>query len=124
MVQKERDMEWFRQGGWGMFPVLIVGLVSLGSAAFFAARGDAGLRPSLRALSRALVGFMVTAVASNLIAVCFFLQRPELDDGTRVRLLLQGTGESLTPLTLGGAFLALLWLLVAVGERRIAQRLA
>ncbi len=117
-------MEWFRQGGWGMFPVLIVGLVSLGSAAFFAARGDAGLRPSLRALSRALVGFMVTAVASNLIAVCFFLQRPELDDGTRVRLLLQGTGESLTPLTLGGAFLALLWLLVAVGERRIAQRLA
>jgi hypothetical protein len=78
-VQEEHDMEWFRQGGWGMFPVLIVGLVSLGSAAFFAARGDAGLRPSLQALSRALVGFMM---------------------------------------------MALLWLLVAVGERRIAQRLA
>lgn len=115
-------MEWFRLGGWGMYPILVVGLVCLGTSAFYAARGDATVEGSIRSLSRALGWFIATAVASDLTTVFFFLQRPEVPEGKLTRILLEGLGESLTPLVLGGAFLALSWLFTAVGQRRAAQR--
>lgn len=115
-------MEWFRLGGWGMYPILVVGLVGLGAAAFYAARGDGRLRGSLEATSRALAWFIATAVASDLIAVCFALRAPDIPDSQRARILLEGIGESLTPLTMGGAFMALMWLFIAIGQRRVDQR--
>lgn len=115
-------MEWFRLGGWGMYPILIIGLVSLGTSAFFAARGDATVRDSLRAMLRALFWFTVTAVASDLTTVFFYLQKPDVPDNMVLRILLQGVGESLTPVTLGGSFLALSWLFAAIGQRRADQR--
>ena len=115
-------MEWFKLGGWGMYPILFVGLASLGTAAFYAARGDARLRGSLEAMSRALVWFIVTAVSSDLVTVCFYLKGPDIPAEQRLRILLEGVGESLTPLTMGGAFLALMWLFVAIGQRRVDQR--
>ncbi len=115
-------MEWFRAGGWGMFPILFVGLLTLGASAYYAARGDAAVEGSLRALGRAVRWFVAVAVASDLIAVCSYLQRPEVSDDRLTRILLQGVGESLTPVVLGGAFLALSWLFAAVGHRRAARR--
>lgn len=115
-------MEWFKLGGWGMYPILIVGLVLLGGSAYFAARGDARSRGALDAMSKALVWFIVGATASDLIAVFFYLQTPKVPDDQVTRILLQGLGESLTPVTLGSTFMALAWLLRAVGQRRADQR--
>ncbi len=116
-------MEWFKMGGWGMYPILVVGLVCLGTSAFYAARGDGRVRGSIEALSRALSWFIATAVATDLITVCFFLSSdkgppPEM----MTRIFFQGLGESLTPLAMGGSLLSLSWLFTAVGQRRADQR--
>lgn len=49
-----------------MYPILVVGLVCLGTSAFYAARGDGRVRGSIEALSRALSWFIATAVATSL----------------------------------------------------------
>ncbi|MCS6902596.1 MAG: hypothetical protein NZX77_22900 [Polyangiaceae bacterium] len=121
--EEDRTMEWFRAGGWGMFPILLVGLLNLGSSAYYAAaRGDVLVEGSHRALGKAVWWFVAVAVASDLIEVCSYLQKSEVPDAKLTRILLQGLGESLTPVVLGGAFLALSWLLAAVGHRRAARR--
>ena len=114
--------EWFRLGGWGMYPILLVGLISLGSAAYYAARGDARTRGMIDALSRSLVWFTATAVTTDLITVLFYVKGLDTRDGGHLKILYEGLGESLTPLVMGGAFLALIWALVAVGQRRSDQR--
>lgn len=115
-------MEWFKLGGWGMYPILIVGLIATGNSAFYAARGDARVHGSIKALSKALVWFIATAVSSDLIAVFFFLKGQNTADPQHTKILYEGLGESLTPLTLGGAFLGLVWTLAAVGQRKADQR--
>jgi hypothetical protein len=61
-------------------------------------------------------------VSSDLTAVFFYLQSPNVPGDQLARILLQGLGESLTPVTMGSSFLALAWVLRAVGQRRADQR--
>ena len=107
---------FMREGGFGMVPLLIFGLVCLGGGLWFA------LRPARRPL--AFTGAMWLLVLTSmlhamLINVSYVLRA--MEDARRVpmdhlpRILMAGLKESSRPGALGGIFLCLTLLAVAVG---------
>lgn len=111
--------EFMREGGWGMWPILLLGLASLASAVRYAARPE---RQSLRfavALWVTLVVAVVHASITDLAAVFAYFQDPgRAPDPHIPRTLLIGLKESTRPAVLGGIFLTLAPLLAAVGLYR------
>ena len=112
----------FRNGGWAMFPVLGLGLIGLAAAGHFAARGDARSRGFLDAITRSLAWATVTAVAMDFQSVFHALTNESIPDAQLTRILYMGSYEALSPLPMGGAFLVMIWFLVAVGQRRVDAR--
>jgi hypothetical protein len=73
-------------------------------------------------MARALLWASLTAVATDLMKVFFFVNKvPPEQKGA---LLMEGCGESLSPLVMGFAFLFLTHLLTALGQRRLDARRA
>lgn len=107
----------FQEGGWGMYPILALGLVGLFSAARFAWRGERSLVGALRWLVFALVscgvfGFVIGMIrASHFVAA---LSAPE----QRGAVLVEGLGEALNNVAMALLFAVLIGLLVALGKRR------
>ena len=65
----------------------------------------------------------MVAVAINFMAVFHALTNEAIPESQLTRILYMGSWEALSPLPMGGAFLVAIWLLVAVGQRRIDARL-
>ncbi len=112
-------IEHFKAGGWGMFPILIVGLVMLGASASAAATGRRTTRRFALRLSPAVAWMTVVAVATDVMAVMYHLARQPRVDAT---VLCQGLGESSSPAVLGAGLLALAHLMAAIGSRREEER--
>jgi uncharacterized membrane protein YhaH (DUF805 family) len=111
-------------GGWSTWMVLLLGGICLVCAVRFAWRPDGQRLPIVRALTWATVFAILAGLASNLIAV---LSRVSSDEpppgaGPRHQMLLAGVAESLTTVLLGFTVLALTWMFVAVGMRRMQDR--
>src|SRR5688572_18880858 len=107
---------FMREGGFGMVPLLLFGLVCLGAAIWFA------LRPTVRAL--AFTGVMwLLVLTSTMHSMLFNVSTVflHLQDARRapqdmlVRILFAGLKESMRPGALAGIFLSLALLAVAVG---------
>lgn len=113
-------IEHFKAGGWGMFPILIVGLIALGAAVFSAARGQKEVRHFAQGLSKAVFWMTLTAFFTDMTAVIEYVTKGE---EVPWRIFLVGLGESIQPCVLGTGFLGLIALLVAIGKRREQQRL-
>lgn len=99
------------------FVVLVAGVGGLGTAVAYAIRPTEGKLALIRPLS--LAG-MFAAVCSSAVGFAMTLKRAA---GTGVnpesmRVMLAGLAESWVPLFVAFAFLAVAWLLVAVGLRR------
>lgn len=75
----------------------------------------------IRALTWAIVFAVIGGVASNITAALWYPARTaaSADDPDLGYQLLHGIGEAFTPATLGFMALALAWLMVAVGTRRL-----
>jgi hypothetical protein len=120
--------EFMTEGGWGMWPVLLLGLVTLASAVRYAARPERGCIPFIAALWVTLVVIVAHATVTDVAAVFHYLEDPvRAPEGQVVRLLVGGLKESTRPAALGGIFLTLVPLIVAVGIYRdsaAAQRTA
>ena len=118
----------FTDGGWGMFPILGVGIVGLLTSAYYALRADPKTRGFLDLLAKGLFWFIVTSFASNLVAVMHALgsnmsfEESAAGDRMMTRILYVGFGESLSPMVMGPAFLALIYTLTAIGQRRVDAR--
>jgi len=112
---------FFLGGGWGMFFVLAFALVTLAQAVGFALRPDPGRRAALGALSRATTFCSIGTVCLNLAAVGSRVPaNPEWAQSPTIHLIImEGIAESLAPAIMGFAFLALVWTLAAVGQRRL-----
>lgn len=111
------------EGGWGMFPVLIFGLVTLYASGRYAVDGEPARLRFVAAMSIVLVAAMGHAMLTNVAAVFSFLQDPErAPDGELTRILFTGLMESTRPGALGGALLVLALVLVAVGVYRAGRR--
>jgi hypothetical protein len=112
-------VEFMREGGWGMWPILLLGLVTLASSSRYMARPERYCMPFIAAMWVALLVVVVQATISDLAAVFSYLQDPaRAPDGQIARLLFAGLKESTRPAGLGGIFLTLSPLLVAGGIYR------
>jgi hypothetical protein len=113
----------FILGGYPMYVILLAGALALGAAIGFARRPEGRKLPVIGALSAATALFTLTGVAACLQAVGLETAgNPEWAKSPDIHLILiQGFGEAMSPAVLGFALLALTWLLVAVGHRRLAR---
>ncbi len=110
-------------GGPGMWLILLFGLLALGTAAWFAFRAEGRVRGFLESMSRAVGYAALVSFALDLMTVCFAVARfPQPE--RRWIILMEGIGESLSPLVLGFAFLALVHFFTAIGKRRLDARQA
>lgn len=111
-------MEHFREGGWGMFPTLVFGLVMLAVAARYAARPERRYVPLLLGtgvvtLSSGMLGFV-----TGLITTFRYIGQVGPD---RRYLAIIGIGESLENVAFALIFAVLASLVASVGAWRIAQ---
>jgi hypothetical protein len=119
--------EWFLAGGWVMWFLSVLGVLSLLAALKFARMPDPAMLPRVRCLARAVGWATLTGVVSDLAAVgtkipetSAWAHSPDLP-----LLVLRGVAESLVPAILGCASLSVVALLVAAGHGRLrAQGLA
>ena len=112
-------VEFMREGGWGMWPVLLLGLVALASATRYAIRPERLCLRFVALLWLTLVVAVVHSSVTDVAAVFRYLEDPaRAPDGQFARLLVTGLKESTRPAALGGIFLTLVPLLAAVGVYR------
>ncbi len=113
-------LEFFLEGGPLMWPVLAFGLVLVGASIHYAVRANAAHRRFLKALSILLFLATVHSMLLDVSKVLGFLVKVKPDEV--VPFLSEGLKESTRPGLLGGTFLVLGWVLIAVGEYRAARR--
>jgi hypothetical protein len=119
-----RLYHFFLEGGWGMWFVLLFGLITLAQAIGFARRPDERRRAALETLNRATLYSIIATVALDLAAVARAPTKPPWSEAPRIELvILEGIAESLAPAILGFALLSFAWMIGAVGQRRLAREL-
>jgi hypothetical protein len=120
-----RFLHFMGEGGWAMWFVLPLGLVTLAVATAFAREPGPKRRDAVRSLSLATSFVIMSALALNLAAVGSKVPNiPELANHPRLELIvMQGIAESLAPAILGFALLSLAWLIAAIGDRRPSRAL-
>jgi hypothetical protein len=106
-------------GGFNMWALVALALPTLWTAVRFARNADPHRLSILRALTLALVFVAVTGWVSNLVATCRFVIGDPDALKEPVSYLLGGFAEACANLILGGGILAVTWILVAVGVRRM-----
>lgn len=114
-------MQFFLNGGFPMFVILVFGLVGAVSAARYAWAPGPGRLPYLAALGGVIALAGATGFATDLMAVCLQVpQHPEWLEGTTLGMIvLQGLGEALSPVVFAGGFLLAKGLLIALGLKRL-----
>jgi hypothetical protein len=114
---------FMREGGWGMWPVLILGLVGLASSVRYALRPERYCLRFIAVLWVTLIVAVTHATITDVAAVFAYLEDPaRAPDGQMARLLVTGLKESSRPAALGGIFLTLMPLLAAAGVYRESSR--
>jgi hypothetical protein len=118
-------LQLFRDGGWAMFFVLAFGSMAFIAAVVFAARPHPGRVDVVRALTRASVFSIAAGIVADVAKVgSTVANKPEFSQHPKVHLiLLQGLSESMAPGILGFTILSLVWLVMAVGHRRLGREL-
>ena len=109
-----------------MWFILAFGLITLAAAAGFARRPSPGAEQAVRSLSRATTFSMLSTVCLDLAAVGSRIpNEPAFASHPQIHfVVMEGIAESLAPAILGSTLLCFVWLLVAVGQRRLARELA
>jgi hypothetical protein len=111
---------FFIEGGWGMFPILVMGLLLVWAAVRYAIDSEPVRLRFITALGIALGVTTLHATWTCFAAVFHFLQ--SVPDPQFRSTLMTGLVESTRPATLGGALLSLALILVAVGAYRSGRR--
>jgi hypothetical protein len=113
-------VEFMRAGGWSMWFVLLLATASLVSAGLFVARADLRKLALVRALTWATLLSVASGLFANVATVMTYVAH-ENPPGLHL-VVMQGLAEAVTPGILGCTMLAISWLLVAVGTRRVQDR--
>ena len=106
--------------------ILLTGLVGLGAAFHFALRAQRQTFGFVKLMALAtLFGTLAASCAdegTTLHAASRVLGKDPNDVQTALQFVVEGTAESTSPGILGFAFLAVIFLLAAVGKRRLDAR--
>ena len=112
--------DFMRLGGFNMWILMVLGAVMVWTAIQFARAADPQRLSILRALTFAIITASITGFAAGLIASCTHVGHGDPDKLVeRLPLVVIGLGESAENLVLGGAFVVITWILIAVGVRRM-----
>ena len=118
-------VRFFVEGGWAMWPVLIFGMVTIGSAIRFVQRPETAQLKFVAAIGLTTLMFTIHATWMNLGSTFRSLEDPErVPDAELVRTIFAGLKESTRAGTLGLHLLAAACLLVAIGFLRAKQKTA
>lgn len=116
-------LEFFREGGWGMYPVLVFGLVMLATAARYAWDFEPARLRFVVATAMVVIVSTAHAMLTDLAQVLWYVSEPErVPDAALTRTIITGLMESTRPGGLGGALLSLALVLVAIGVYRGGRR--
>lgn len=109
-----------------MWFVLSFGLITLAAAIGFAWRPRREGEASVRSFSRATTFSVVSTVCLDLATVGSRVPiEPALANHPKIHfVVMEGIAESLAPAILGCMLLCIAWLVMAVGQRRLARELA
>ncbi|HET6147278.1 MAG TPA: hypothetical protein VFH68_07070, partial [Polyangia bacterium] len=111
--------EFMKEGGWGMWPVLVLGLLAVAAAAGSCARARRLSLHFVALLWLTLAAAITHAVITDLGAVCRAASDPSWPGNPDLtRLVFAGLKESSRPAALGGIFLTLVPLVAAIGVYR------
>jgi hypothetical protein len=113
--------EFFQEGGWGMYPTIVLGLVTLIVAARFAWTPERKRLGFIVAIWATTLAQILHATLTDFAAVFQTLVHIAEPD-ERVRVMFEGFKECTRPGILGGVFLILALLFVSIGLNRAAQR--
>lgn len=118
-------LEFFLAGGVPMFGVVVCGLVALVASVRFAMSPDKRKVGAIASLSVAAFASSMLGFAADISTVFGAISKNEAWQKAEVLplILIQGARESLSPVILGLALLTVIWLVMAVGHRRLAPRL-
>src|SRR5262245_14990670 len=112
--------ELFKEGGWGMYPTLILGLVTLVVAARFSWQPE---RRPLAVIAALWLTTFAQILHTTLIDISAVLHAlVHVDPELRTKVMFEGFKECTRPGIMGGVFLILTLLCVAIGLNRAAQR--
>jgi hypothetical protein len=115
-------LEFFKEGGWGMWPILILGLVTVGAAARFAIKPERRQIGFIGAIGLATLISVFHATWTDVATVLGFLADEQaVPDAQLPRILAEGLKESTRPGAMGGSFLTLAAILLAVGVLRLGR---
>ncbi|HEX9295805.1 MAG TPA: hypothetical protein VF881_08215, partial [Polyangiaceae bacterium] len=94
----QRLWESWQDGGWGMWPILVFGVLTIVGAARFAWRGDHGLAAFVRWMALTTASSALLGFTSAMHAVFNYLRKEEPADVAqvaewRIRILFEGTKE-------------------------------
>lgn len=113
-------LRFMQIGGYNMWILAVIGVVMVTTAIQFARNADPQRLSILRALTFAIGTAAVTGFFSGMIATCLGIERGDPDTLVdRLPLIAIGFGESCANLVLGGMFIVITWVLIAVGVRRM-----
>lgn len=110
-----------REGGVVMLFVIGFGLVALVAAILFAVRPAQRKLPFIRGMSHATLFAILSGICADLAKVAHAIPGQFAKEPDWYFALILGVGESLAPGIMGFTLLSLVWLVAAVGERRLAR---
>jgi hypothetical protein len=115
-------VEFFQEGGWGMWAILIFGVTLVGAAVRFAVRPRRDQIPFLAAMALTTMVTTFHATWTALGAVFNAVSDDKrVPDAQVTRVLMEGLKECTRPGSFGGAVLALACVLFAVGVLRMGK---
>jgi hypothetical protein len=112
----------FKEGGFPMWFVVTFGLVALATALVFAIRPRREQEGFIIGMSHATLFSVLAGVAADFSAVSHAIESHRFPDSQTPLILIEGFGESMSPCIFGFPMLSLVWLMVAVGRRRLDAR--
>jgi hypothetical protein len=116
-------LDFFREGGWGMYPVLVFGLVALASAGRYAWDMESARLRFAVVMTVLVAVASIHAMLTDVAAVFSYVTDPaNVADADLTRVVFQGLMESTRPGAMAGIFIVLALCLVAVGVQRDGQR--
>jgi hypothetical protein len=114
-------LDFFRAGGWSMFLVLALGVIGLVAAALFARRPDPSKVDAIKALTLAEILSVASGVTSDLSTVGYAIAEGKFPNAPLQQIAFGGFAESMSPAIMGFGLLTIVWLIMAVGYRRLRR---